>query len=61
MAHDQDVSTLLKEVATKGESLTTDGSDKARKDLLSTARSLCLASETPIEAILGMVWGEVSI
>lgn len=35
------------------------GSSKSRKELQALARSLSLALETPMEAILRMVWAEV--
>jgi len=53
------LSTLLEEVASKGKSLV-DGDPEVRKELLATTRSLFLALETPIEAILRMEWAEVS-
>ena len=53
------VSELLERVSSKGKNIQ-DGGDKARKELLATARSLCLALETPIESILRMEWAEVS-
>ena len=53
-----DVSALLEQALLQNKSLKA-GNTRARKDLLATARSLCHALETPIEAVLRMGWGEV--
>lgn len=55
----EDVPDLLKRVETLGKSLNLDAPEE-RKAILTAARKLCLALETPIEAILRMEWAEVS-
>ncbi|RDW64582.1 hypothetical protein BP6252_10233 [Coleophoma cylindrospora] len=53
----EEVSPLLQQILVKGLSLEIDN-PKSRKDLMETARSLFLALETPMEAILRMGWAE---
>lgn len=55
----RDVSSLLEDVASNGKSFT-EGDTKARKKALVAARELCLALETPVEAIIRICWAEVS-
>ncbi len=55
----RDVPHLLEEIASNGKSFT-QGDGKARKKALVAARELCLALETPVEAIIRMCWAEVS-
>ena len=52
------VSALLEQAVLQNKSLT-EGDAGSRKDLLATARSLCNALETPMEAVLRMGWGDV--
>lgn len=56
----EDVSDLLKRVENLGKSLNLSAPEK-RKEILIVARKLCLALETPIEAILRMEWAEVRV
>ena len=52
------VSALLEQAVLQNKSLT-EGDARSRKELLATARSLCNALETPMEAVLRMGWGDV--
>jgi hypothetical protein len=55
---DHDVRRLLQQIEIRGPKFD-PGSSKSRKELQTLARSLSLALETPMEAILRMVWAEV--
>ena len=55
----RDVATLLRQLAAKGSNFV-DGNSKSRGELLEIARSLCIALETPMEAILRMGWAQVT-
>lgn len=55
----RDVPTLLQQLAAKGSNFV-DGNSKSRGELLEIARSLCIALETPMEAILRMGWAQVT-
>jgi len=49
---------LLETINSHGKSLTRDDEER-RKSVLSAARELCFALETPIEAILRIAWCDV--
>jgi hypothetical protein len=55
---DHDVRRLLQQIQTRGAKFD-PGNPKLRKELQALARSPSLALETPMEAILRMVWAEV--
>ena len=54
-----DVPHLLEDI-TSNAKVGSQGDEKARKKALAAARSLCLALETPPEAIVRIAWAEVS-
>jgi hypothetical protein len=54
-----DVTTFLQQIVAKSAPFDLNNS-KSRKELLAITRSLFLALETPMEAILRMEWAEVS-
>ena len=51
---------LLEEIASNGRSFAL-GNPKARKKALAAGRELCLALETPVEAIIRICWAEVHV
>ncbi|KAI9871139.1 MAG: hypothetical protein M1830_003279, partial [Pleopsidium flavum] len=51
------IPTLLGNIASNGNALS-QGDTNARTDLLVAARELCLALETPVEAVLRIAWAE---
>ena len=55
---DHDVRRLLQQIEILGPNFD-PGSSNSRKELQALARSLSLALETPMEAILRMIWAEV--
>ena len=54
-----DISRILANLNTEAQSFS-DGNESSRNELLAQARSLCLALETPVEAIARMVWSQAS-
>lgn len=59
LSRSSNVAALLEQVTTEGKSLL-EGKGSSREGLLGSARSLCIALETPMEAILRYGWAMVS-